>query len=79
MNRVPEHHLVWEKANGKYLPENWIVHHINGIRDDNRIENLMAMPANSHSSLAVLHETQKRVRTLENELRKIKSQRKFKL
>ena len=33
------HRLVWTEANGK-IPKGMEIHHINGVRDDNRIENL---------------------------------------
>lgn len=62
---VGEHILVWEDAHGCPLPDNWLVHHLNGIKDDNRPENLKGLPKKCHDTHALLHAVQERVRELE--------------
>lgn len=59
-----EHIVVWEAANGP-IPDKWQVHHINGIKDDNRLENLVAMSESDHHSSRGLVPYEKRILELE--------------
>jgi hypothetical protein len=48
---VLAHRLVMEKHLGRYLERNELVHHINGNKLGNRIENLQLVTASEHMSI----------------------------
>ena len=48
---VQQHRLIMEKHLGRYLEDSEMVHHINGDKQDNRIENLEILSRSSHISL----------------------------
>ena len=57
--------LVWEEVHNRPLPEDCVIHHINGIKSDDNPHNLLAMPKGQHHGFLVQQATQERIRELE--------------
>lgn len=67
---VLEHRLIWFNNHPEDIirASNIIVHHFNGIRDDNRIENLIGLPKTKHINMfpnTLVRELQKKIIELE--------------
>ena len=45
---VLEHILIWEQVHNKSVPEGSHIHHINGIKTDNRPSNLVCLTSSKH-------------------------------
>lgn len=67
---VREHLVVWETHTGKSVPNGWHIHHINGNKSDNRIENLLALPSREHG--LIIPYLSKKIKELELEIEKLK-------
>lgn len=53
-----EHRLIMEDNLGRFLSRDEVVHHVNGIGDDNRLDNLEVMTRREHALYhRVIHET----------------------
>ena len=48
---VFEHRIVMEKNIKRFLKKTEHVHHINGVKDDNRVENLIILSSNKHHKI----------------------------
>lgn len=47
---VMEHILVWERETGFSVPDGCCIHHLNGNKADNRIQNLCIMKKSAHTA-----------------------------
>jgi len=65
---IREHRLVMEEKIGRYLRPEEKVHHLNGIRTDNRISNLALVSVGNHQHHTLLKLSQKHIRELEAQL-----------
>lgn len=62
---VLEHRLVVAERLGRCLTPDELVHHLNGIRDDNRNENLVLVNRTNHPNKTFVGQLQQRIRELE--------------
>lgn len=66
--QVYEHRKVWENYYNVKLNPNEEIHHLNGIRDDNRIENLALVTNKNHPRRTLINVLQNRIKFLESKL-----------
>lgn len=63
--QVLQHRLVMAEYLGRCLKGNEVVHHLNGVRDDNRIENLTLVTLKNHPHATLNSALKERIRELE--------------
>lgn len=61
---VREHIKVWMDKYSE-IPRGHILHHLNGVKSDNRLENLSCIPRGKHETYALINSMQARIAELE--------------
>ena len=67
-----EHIIVAEQKYGRLREKDEVVHHLNGIRDDNRPENLVLIKRNGHETWTYVRSLQRKIKELEEECQRLK-------
>jgi hypothetical protein len=71
---VLEHRLVVARRIGRPLTRDEVVHHVNGIKSDNRDNNLQLLEQRRHNSHMVNKELQERIQALETRVTLLESE-----
>jgi len=72
---VLEHRLVVAKKLGRCLQPWEIIHHLNGIRNDNRFKNLALTMKQYHEKHTLEDALKKRIQLLEQQIKQLKEKR----